>query len=148
MENITHRVNRLLPDQQVEAILRTLLLNRPVRILRTLVRTGRNQISWIYIENEITGDRTATFVSFADLEEAFWTWLESAKLLALAVWQRIAISRVVWQFVPVGARVYHRQLGWCEVVDKDLTESQQLPRFWVSLDDRLEKVEPCQVHYV
>ncbi|MDJ0594414.1 MAG: hypothetical protein QNJ72_31305 [Pleurocapsa sp. MO_226.B13] len=143
--SIPQRINRLLPDQQIEAILRTLLINRPVRILKTLVRTGRNQISWIYIENEITGDRTATFVSFADLLEAFWTWLESAQLMLMALWQRETVAKAIWQNTDVGTKVYHRNFGWCEVVGKDLTERLGIPRFWVETSDSLEIVNAIEV---
>ncbi|MDJ0594272.1 MAG: hypothetical protein QNJ72_30560 [Pleurocapsa sp. MO_226.B13] len=148
--SISQPINRLLSSEQIEAILCTLLINCPVRILRVIARTGKfaQSVSWVYIENEITEQRSSTFISFADLEEAFWAWLETVKLLALAVWQRIGISKAVWAIVPVGAKVHHRQLGWCRVVEKDLSQSQHLPRFWVEIDDRLEKVDPCQVYYL
>ena len=63
---MTLQINRILADSAIAQILDKLFVNRPVKILKTISRR-RNQISWIHYSNEITGQRFATFVSFADL---------------------------------------------------------------------------------
>lgn len=148
MNNIAPQpINRILDSEQIEQVLQILLINKPVRLLKFFARTGRNESSvpWIYFENEITGDRIATFVSFNDVFSAFLIWLETAQVLLLAFWQRIAISKVIWQFVQVGDRVYSEGFGCVEVVEKDITEGQKIPRFWIAADDCLDSVMPCDI---
>ena len=148
MNNIARQpINRILHNEQIEQVLRTLLINKPVKLLKFIARTGRNSTSvpWIYIENEITGERMSTFVSMKDVFLAFWTWLETAQVLFLAFWQRISISKVIWQYVEIGETVYNQGYGWVKVVDKDWTEGKGIPRFWIDTGDRLETLMPCQV---
>ena len=86
---MTHQINRILTDNQIVEILNTIFINRPIKILRTICRTGRNATSvpWIHYQNEITGDRLATFISFDDLLQNFWVWLETVNLFAIAFFQ-------------------------------------------------------------
>ena len=141
------RLNRILDSEQITDILKTLFINRPIKIIRVIARSGRggSSVPWVYLKNEITGDRVATFISFQDLLHNFWAWLETVKLLVIAHFQRQAISKVVWFFVNQGDRVYHRTLGWGIVVEKQLSVSSKIPRFWLDLEDRIEIIEPCFV---
>ena len=142
---MTLQINRILDDSAIAQILDKLFVNRPVKILKTISRIGRNQISWIHYSNEITGQRFATFVSFADLLRSFWLWLETVNLLAIALFQRQAISEVVWHFVGEGDLLYSRLHGWGLVIEKDRTESLKQPRLWLELEDSVEMLEPCFV---
>lgn len=109
-------------------------------------RTGKYKQScpWVYLENEITGDRMATFLPLKDLLTAFWNWLETAELLFKALWEKIAISKFIWQFVEIGEMVLYKG-AWCEVVDKDFTCSKGIPRFWIADSDRIKTVMPWEV---
>ena len=143
------RLNRILDSEQITQILATLLTNRPIKILKVIVRTGRQQSSvpWVYYVNEITGDRYATFVSFQDLLASFWVWLSTVELMAITMFKRQAISRVVWNYVREGDIVYSLKHGWASVVDKDETIHENVPRLWLELDknSRIEIEEPCFV---
>ena len=43
------RINKILNSEQLEAVLQTLLQNRPVKIIRIIAATGRSQVTWIHI---------------------------------------------------------------------------------------------------
>ena len=66
-------------------------------------------------------------------------------MLAIALFQRQAISEVVWHFVGEGDRVYSWLHGWGLVIEKDRTESLKQPRLWLELEDSVEMLEPCFV---
>ena len=142
---MTIRLNRILDDQQLTEILTRIFLNQPVKVVRAIARTGRNQSSvpWVYLYNEITNRYTATFISFGDLLGNFWAWLDTIELMAIALLQRRAISEVIFHCVEEGDRVYSRLHGWAIIVLKERSESKQLPKIWLELEDRLEIVEPC-----
>ena len=139
------RLNRILDDRQLTQILSTIFRNSPVVVKRAIARTGHHgtSVPWVYLYNEITDKYTATFISFADLIENFWLWLDTVKLLAIALFQRRAISEVIFRCVEEGDRVYSRLHGCAIVVFKERDESKRLPRIWLELEDRLEIVEPC-----
>ena len=139
------RINRILDDTAIAQILERLFINRPIKIIRTISRTGRNSISWVHYENEVTGQRLATFVSFEDLLRSFWIWLETVNLMAIAIFQRQAISEVVFAVVEVGERVFLSPYGWVEIIDKDRSETLKQPRLWIESSDSLDIVEPCYV---
>ena len=144
--NMAIRLNRILDDLQLTQILTTIFRNSPgVVVKRAIARTGRNQSSvpWVYLFNEITQRYTATFISFNDLLENFWLWMDTIELMATALFQRQAISEVIYQCLEEGDRVYSRLHGWAIVVLKERSESKRLPRIWLELEDRLEIVEPC-----
>ena len=142
---MTPRINRILDDTAIAQILERIFINRPIKVLRTISRTGRNSISWLHYENEVTGQRLATFVSFEDLLRSFWIWLESVNLMAIALFQRQAISEVVFAVVEVGDSVFSQLHGWVEVIDKDRSETLKQPRLWIESSDSLDVVEPCTV---
>ena len=104
---MTLYINRILDDEYITNILNYIFINRPVSIIRTISRTGRNKSSvhWLYYVNEITG-QFSTFISFQDLLQNFWVWLESINLFAIALFQRQKISEVVWHFVKVGDHIF------------------------------------------
>ena len=139
------RLNRILDDRQLTEVLTRIFLNQPIKVVRAIARTGRNQSSvpWVYLFNEITQRYTATFISFDDLLENFWLWLDTIELMAIALFQRQAISEVIYHYVEEGDRVYSRLHGWAVIVLKERSESKQLPRIWLELENRLEIVEPC-----
>ena len=140
------RLNRILNDLQLTQILTTIFRNSPgVVVKRAIARTGRNQSSvpWVYLFNEITQRHTATFISFDDLLDNFWLWLDTIELMAIALFQRNCISEVIFRCVEQGDRVYSRLHGWAIIVLKERSQSKQLPRIWLELEDRLEIVEPC-----
>ena len=139
------RLNRILDDRQLTEVLTRIFLNQPIKVVRAIARTGRNQSSvpWVYLFNEITQRYTATFISFDDLLENFGEWLDTIELMAIALLQRQAISEVIYHCLEEGDRVYSRLHGWAVIVLKERSESKRLPRIWLELEDRLEIVEPC-----
>jgi hypothetical protein len=98
------QLNRILQPEQILEILKTLFINRPVKILRTIARTGKygQSVPWVYMECEITGNRRATFVSLADILEGFWAWLECANLLLMSVIEVATLNRAIWAAVERG----------------------------------------------
>ena len=143
------RINRILDSEQITSILETLLIDRPVKIIRVIARSGRNNSSvpWLYFENQLSGDRTATFISFEEILKNFWIWLELIQLTIQALYKRINISKVIWQFVETGNLVYSKKHGWVKVIKKEYTESFGIPRFWIKVDKdcSIETIEPCFV---
>ena len=82
MKNIIARsVNQLLPVEYLKSVLETLIVNRPLKLLRFIPQTGRSKVAWIYVENTLNKSRYSTFISFADLLESFLCWLETAQTL-------------------------------------------------------------------
>ena len=143
------RLNRILDQEQISQILEVLLIDRPLKILKVIARSGKQQTSvpWIYYENEITKNRFASFVSFKDLTINFWRWLATVQLLAIAILKRQAISKAVWHYVQVGDWIYSSNYGWAKVINKELTNVLKLPRLWLQLesDSKIEIEEPCFV---
>ena len=139
--------NRILFAEQTELVLRTLLINRPLKLIKFLAKTGkyRQSCPWIYVENEITGDRYSTFVSLDDFLRAFWTWIETAQVMFMAFWQRIAISKVVWSLLDVGEEVYNAGYGWGKIVEKIWDKG--IPRFAIAFErgNRIENIISCEV---
>ena len=99
------RINKILNSEQLQAVLETLFRDRPVKILRSIAATGRSQVSWIHIENTISGQRLATFISFQDLIDGFWYWLELLKHLIMSAIDLATISTCIWSLAKVGALV-------------------------------------------
>ena len=64
-----HQLNRILQPEQLNEVLQALFINRPVKILRTISRTGKysQSVPWVYYECKITSTRRATFISLNDL---------------------------------------------------------------------------------
>lgn len=137
------RINLSLHSDQLKAVLEMLFVNRPVKILRSIARAGRSQVVWLHFECEITKTRRASFVSFKDLLDAFWRWMETAQLMLMAFWEQNAVSRAVWSAISIGEYVYHRYWGWVQVVHKDF--EKYLPRFWVRYENRTPAVQPWEV---
>ncbi len=75
LSTMLSQINKILNSEQLEAVLKTLFCDRPVKILRIIPATGRSQVSWIHLENTVSGQRLATFISFQDLIASFWEWL-------------------------------------------------------------------------
>ena len=134
-------VNRLLHQDQLEAVI-NLLLGGKVTVLRIIARTGkyRQGTSWVYFES-IAG-RRATFVSFDDLLEAFFAYLETIQIMFLSLNARVAISKVIWQLADVGDAVWCDRYGWVEIVDRDWIKG--VPRWWIAIGEQLEKIMPCE----
>ena len=124
--------NRILQPAQIESLLENLVENRPLKILGSIARTGKyaQGVPWVWFECELTGKRVATFVSFADLEAAFWRWLEKVDVLLLAFWETFAIARVIWNLVDCGDWVYHEQYGRVQVVEKPTSHIDEFT-FWI-----------------
>ena len=141
------RLNRILDDTQIDRILKTIFCNKPITVLRTIARTGRNQssVSWVYLQHDVTQKRTATFISFNELLENFFIWLDTVELMAIAIFQRQALNEAMYLIFQEEDRVYSRQYGYGIIVKKERTEFKKLPRFWLDLDDTIATVEPCTV---
>ena len=141
------RLNRILDDIQIDQILKTIFCNKPITVLKTIARTGRNKssVSWVYLQHDVTLTRTATFISFDELIANFFIWLDTIELMAIAIFQRRAIDEAAYLYFQEEDRVYSRQHGWGVILKKERSESLKLPRFWLELNDRIEIVEPCTV---
>ena len=146
---MTLYINRILDYEYITKILNYIFINKPVSIIRTISRTGRNKSSvpWLYYVNEITGQKFSTFISFKDLLQNFWVWLESVNLFAIAFFQRQKISEVVWHFVKVGDHIFSLQHGWATIIEKQILDASQQKRLWIDLesDSQIEIIEPCMV---
>ena len=83
-----NQINRILQPEQLAEVLGTLFVNRPIKIIRTIARTGKyaQSVPWVHYECELTGMRRATFISFQDLLQGFWAWLECANLMLMTLW--------------------------------------------------------------
>lgn len=99
------RINKILNSQQLEAVLQMLFQNRPVKIIRIIAATGRSQVTWIHIENALNRRRMASFLSFDDLIENFWSWLLQLEMFALAAWEIERLRECVWNLVNIGDRI-------------------------------------------
>ena len=111
---MTIRLNRILDDLQLTQILNIIFSNSPgIVVIRAIARTGHHgtSVPWVYLFNEISGRYTATFISFDDLLENFWLWLDTVKLMTIALFKRRAISEVIFRCVEEGDRVF--SLGDC-----------------------------------
>lgn len=139
------RLNRILDDTQIDALLKTIFCNQPITVLKTIARTGRNRssVSWVYLQHDLTLTRTATFISFNDLVDNFFIWLDTIELMAIALFQRRAISEVAYLYFQEEDRVYSREWGWGIIVKKERLNNS--PRFWLLVDDAIALVEPCTV---
>ena len=141
------QINQILNPSYIHDALDLLLINQPITILRTIARTGRNgsSVPWVYWENNITGRRTATFISFTDLLQGFWAWLETIQLLVFSFWEKQAIAQAIWHAIEVGDWVYHRQWGKVQIVNKDRCRGIE-PRLWIRRHQMGLAIDPLQVH--
>ena len=116
------RINKILNSEQLEAVLQTLFKSRPVKIIRIIAATGRSQVTWIHIENALNQRRMATFLSFDDLIENFWSWLMMLEMFALAMWEINRLRECVWNLVCVGDRILSKDSDNSGVVvEKNIT---------------------------
>ena len=138
-----HQVNKTLHRSQLEAVLKTLFVKLPLKILRFIPSTGRSGVVWVYVENEISGRRRATFLSFADVLEAFCAWLETLNIMVLAIWQRMHISKTIWQMVNERDLVHHKKYGWVDLIKKQISDGWL--QFRIKTKDGIEIIEPCEV---
>ena len=116
------RINKILNSEQLEAVLQTLFKSRPVKIIRIIAATGRSQVTWIHIENALNQRRMATFLSFDDLIENFWSWLMTLEMFALAMWEINRLRECVWNLVCVGDRILSKDSDNSGVVvEKNIT---------------------------
>lgn len=112
------KLNRILDDIQIAQILRTIFCNKPITVLRTIARTGRNRssVSWVYLQHDLTLTRTATFISFDELLANFFIWLDTVELMAIAIFQRQALNEAMYLIFAEEDRVYSRQYGYGIIV--------------------------------
>lgn len=139
-----HQVNKTLHPSQLEGVLKTLFIELPVKILRFIPSTGRSGVVWVYLENEISATKRATFLSFADVLEAFSIWIETLNMMALAIWQRLHISMTIWSLVEIDDLLHHKKYGWVNLVEKQRSQNGWL-RFWIETKNSLEIVEPWEI---
>ncbi len=145
MKNIIARsLNQLLPVEQLKSVLETLIANRPLKLLRFIPQTGRSKVAWIYVENTLNKSRYSTFISFADLLDSFLCWLETAKIALMAFWQKAVISKIVEPLYEVGDKVYSSAWGIVEILDKDSTHNETVPRLWIETENSIERILPCE----
>ena len=128
----SNQINRILQPEQIAEILDTLFVNRPIKILRTIARTGKyaQSVPWVYYECELTGMRRATFISFQDLLQGFWAWLECANLMLMTLWEINAVTKTIWSVLRVGIWVFHKSMGRSQIVEKDTNKKGKL-RLWL-----------------
>ena len=88
--------------------MQTLFQNRPVKIIRIIAATGRSQVTWIHIENALNQRRMASFLSFDDLIENFWSWLMTLEMFALAMWEINQIRECVWNLIGIGDCIFSK----------------------------------------
>lgn len=139
-----HQVNKTLHPSQLEGVLKTLFTKLPLKILRFISRAGRSGVVWVYLENEISQTRRATFLSFAELLEAFYIWIETLNLMALAIWQRMHISRTIWNLANQNDLLHHQKYGWVTLIEKQKSSNGWL-RFWIETKNSIEIVEPWSI---
>ena len=140
------KLNRILDNTQIDQILKTIFCNKPITVLRTIARTGRNRssVSWVYLQHDLTLTRTATFISFDELLANFFIWLDTVELMAIAIFQRQALNEAMYLIFQEEDRVYSCQHGWGIIVKKQRAEANK-PRFWLELNDSIKVIEPCTV---
>jgi hypothetical protein len=141
------QLNRILQPEQILEILKTLFINRPVKILRTIARTGKygQSVPWVYMECEITGNRRATFVSLADILEGFWAWLECANLLLMSVIEVATLNRAIWAAVERGVWVFDGELSMAQqVVEKDISKDGKW-RLWLRVNGTSREIAPIDL---
>lgn len=143
--------NQLLFPEQVEAALKYHFVNAPVKILKTIAKTGkyRQGTAWVYLLNETTQEKRASFVSTQDILEGFWRWYQTLGVMAMALWQQIAVGKVIWSVVAINEKVYHPEHGWGTVVEKDFSVNKGIPRLWVEFrsSDALHHFLPTELQY-
>ena len=145
MKNIIARsVNQLLPVEYLKSVLETLIADRPLKLLRFIPQTGRSKVAWIYVENTIDNSRYSTFISFADLLNSFLCWLETVKLTLMTFWQKAVISKIIDPLYVVGEKVYSSAWGIVEILDKDSTHNETVPRLWIETENSIERILPCE----
>ena len=138
------RINKILNSEQLEAVLKTVFRDRPIKILRIIAATGRSQVSWIHLENTVSGRKLATFISFKDLIAGFWEWLAVLEMFALAAWEISTIATCVWNLINIGDGVYSRETNqFGIVVDKDITEYQGINRLWIDWGESIQIEHPA-----
>ena len=142
----SNRINRILQPEQIAEILDTLFSNRPIKILRTIARTGKyaQSVPWVHYECEITGMRRATFISFQDLLQGFWAWLECANLMLMTLWEVNAVIKTIWSVLRVGTWVDHKSMGKSQIVEKDTNKKGKL-RLWLRNRGRSYAVSPLEL---
>ena len=138
-----HQVNKTLHRSQLEAVLKTLFVNKPLKIIRFIPSTGRSGVVWVYLENEILEIRRATFLSFANVLEAFCAWLETLNIMVLAIWQRMHISQTIWQIVNERDLLHHKKYEWVDLIKKQILNGWL--QFRVKTRDSIEIIEPCEI---
>lgn len=145
MKNIIARsVNQLLPVEHLKSVLETLIADRPLKLLRFIPQSGRSKVAWIYVENTLDNSRYSTFISFADLLESFLCWLETAQIALMAFWQKAVISRIIEPLYAVGDKVHSPGWGIVEILDKDMTHNESVPRLWIETENSIERILPCE----
>ena len=140
------RINKILNSQQLLAVLEQFFQHRPVKILRIIAATGRSQVSWIYLENTLSGRRLASFISFKDLMTGFWRWLEVLEMFALAAWELSKIATCVWNLVTVGDTVFARQTNRKgTVIKKDSNKFSRENRLWINWGETVKTEDPAYI---
>lgn len=140
------RINKILNSQQLLAVLKQVFKNRPVKILRIIAATGRSQVSWIHIENTVSGRRLASFISFKDLITGFWHWLEVLELFALAAWELSNIATCVWNLVAVGDTVFDRQTNrQGTIVEKNSNKPRSQNKLWIDWGERIKAEDAAYI---
>lgn len=141
-----NQINRILQPEQIAEILDTLFVNRPIKILRTIARTGKysQSVPWVHYECQLTGMRRATFISFQDLLKGFWAWLECANLMLMTLWEVNAVTKIIWSVLRVGTWVYHKSIGKSQIVEKDTDKNGKL-RLWLRNRGTSYAVSPLEL---
>lgn len=140
-------INRILQPEQLRAVLQTIFINRGVQILRTIAKTGKysQSVPWVYYECKLTGSRRATFISFEDLLQGFWAWLECANLMLLAIFAKQAVKRAIWAALPLGTWVYSGNLGKAQLVEKDFSQKTKQLRLWLRSQGTTSAIDPLEI---
>lgn len=139
------RINKILNSQQLLAVLEQVFQARPVKILRVIAATGKSQVSWIHMENELSGRRLATFISFADLIQGFWHWLEVLEMFALAAWELNAIATCVWNLLTVGDIVFSRETNRQGIIVEKNDKDRLNHKLWINWGENTTIEHPAYI---
>lgn len=64
--------------------------------------------------------------------------------MALAIWQRMHISRTIWNLANQNDLLHHQKYGWVTLIKKQKSSNGWL-RFWIETKNSIEIVEPWSI---
>ena len=109
-------INRHLHQNQLKNLFGFLFRNRIINIMRLIPKCGRSSVPWIYFS--VGSSLRATFVSFRELQQAYFRWLQQVDIFACSMAEKTAIGRANLEIFSIGDVVSHNanpdKLGYIE----------------------------------